>query len=331
MMIKKVLTFRASSIGDCLMAKYLLENIHQQFPDAQCGIVVAGRKEMIKDLFLAYPWIEIMEVNRRNPKSIADLLRNYWKSDLVVTQYSGKAGGKFSFASKLVAKILANHGGLVGFKDSSFWNSFIFDKILPFDPSQAVVSHEREVLRVKDIPVSLSFPTIKYIKDEKILGRFGLSPRKFIVVHLFAGGKGRGLSPQKKKELLHFLTRNNPGIKIVLSGGKEDREELLAITKGLTVQVIAGLTTLQEIMNIIAESSGVVSVDTGVAHIAAHLRKPLLVVRSCLGPNWWFIEQYGAQAPINVVSGDEVCKNGHVYRDYPECLNSISYDTLFNK
>ena len=41
--VRKVLTFRASSIGDTLIGKYFLENVHAAYPDARCGIVVAGR------------------------------------------------------------------------------------------------------------------------------------------------------------------------------------------------------------------------------------------------------------------------------------------------
>ena len=57
----KALTFRASSIGDALMAKYLLENVRATHPEARCAIVVAGRSGMIRDLLAAYPWIEVLE------------------------------------------------------------------------------------------------------------------------------------------------------------------------------------------------------------------------------------------------------------------------------
>ncbi|MEK7114207.1 MAG: hypothetical protein AAB850_01520, partial [Patescibacteria group bacterium] len=103
MEIKKALTFRASSIGDCLMGKYLLENIHAAYPHARLGIVVASRAEMIRDLFAAYPWLEVIEANRRNPVSLFSLWKKYHESDLVVTQYAGKLGGKFGLASKLFA------------------------------------------------------------------------------------------------------------------------------------------------------------------------------------------------------------------------------------
>ena len=52
-----VLTFRPGSIGDCLMAKYFLENIRAVHPDTRATIAVPTRKAMVQDLLAAYPWI----------------------------------------------------------------------------------------------------------------------------------------------------------------------------------------------------------------------------------------------------------------------------------
>jgi hypothetical protein len=117
--IHKALTFRASSIGDCLMGKHLLENIHVQRPNARLGIVVASRGAMIRDLFAAYPWLEVIETSRRNPQTLFSLLRIFFRSDLVITQYAGKKGGRFSL------RVLAGDYSARGthcFNDASQWN-----------------------------------------------------------------------------------------------------------------------------------------------------------------------------------------------------------------
>lgn len=134
--IQKVVTFRASSIGDCLMGKYLLDNVHAQFPNARLAIVVASRAAMIRDLLAASPHIEVIEANRKSLKSLWSLWREFRGSDLVVTQYAGKVGGKFSLASKLAARVLARRGGLVGFRDASRFN-FFYDHIVEFNRSEA--------------------------------------------------------------------------------------------------------------------------------------------------------------------------------------------------
>lgn len=326
--IHKALTFRASSIGDCLMGKHLLENIHAQYANARLGIVVASRGAMIHDLFAAYPWLEIVEVNRRNPRDLFSLLRNFFRSDLVITQYAGKKGGRFGFASKLVARLLAKRGGLIGFNDALQWNKYLYDRLLPVRSDMAVVEHDHAVLRAENMFISSLFPTLKFIKDDSVLAKFCLEKEKYIIVHLFAGNMKRGLHPDRKHEILRALAKKNSNINLVVTGGVADREEALRVAENIPVRVIAGDATLQEMMNLIDQSHSVVSVDTGVAHIAAQLRKPLVVMRTCLGANWWFCEQYGDTAPITILSCDEKCVDGHIAKNYPDCINEISNEAI---
>lgn len=326
--IHKALTFRASSIGDCLMGKHLLENIYAQHPNARLGIVVASRGAMIRDLFAAYPWLEVVEANRRNPRALFSLLRNFFRSDLVITQYAGKKGGRFGFASKLAARLLAKRGGLIGFNDASQWNGYLYDRLLPVRSDKAVAEHDHAVLRAEGIPISSLFPTLKFIKDDSVLTKFGLEKEKYIIVHLFAGNMSRGLHPDQKREILLALAKKFPNIHLVVSGGIADKEEALRVAGNIPVKVIAGDATLQEMMNLIDQSRGVVSVDTGMAHIAAQLRKPLVVMRTCLGANWWFHEQYGDKAPITILSCDEGCVGGHIAKNYPDCINEIPNEAI---
>jgi heptosyltransferase-1 len=328
MEIKKALTFRASSIGDCLMGAYLLENVHAQYPQARLGIVVASRAGMIRDLLAAYPWLEVIEANRRHPSALLSLWKNFRESDLVVTQYTGKQGGSFSLMSKFFARLLAKRGGLVGFTDVSPWNKLLYSKLVPVRGDQAVAEHDRSALRAAGVSIALPFPTVEYIKDPNVLKKFNLQEGKYIIVHLFAGNAKRGLHPDKKRKLLSALAEKIPQTTFVLSGGKDDREESSHISEGINVKVIAGEANLQAMMNLIAHSSAVVSVDTGLAHITAQLRKPLTVLRTCLGRNWWFPEQYGADAPITVLSNDTPCEDGHQVKDYPECINGISIEDV---
>ena len=329
MKIEKALTFRASSIGDCLMGKYLLENIHAQFPDARLGIVIASRAGMIRNLFIAYPWLHVIEANRRNLKSLFSLWQDFHGSDFVVTQYSGKKGGRFGLASKLAARILAKGEGLIGFVDTSRWNSILYDRLLPVRSDVAVVEREREALKAAKVQLSFPFPTLKCVRNDTVCAKFHLETGKYIVAHFFAGGAGRGMNPGKSRELLAALRHSLPkDVSIVVSGARADRESALAIARGIDAKVIAGEATLQDMMNLIQQGRAVISVDTGMAHITAQLGKPLIVVTTCLGRNWWFPEQYGESAPITVFSRDDLCTSGHIAKDFPVCINEINVEDV---
>lgn len=328
MTIRKALTFRASSIGDCLMGKYLLDNIHAQFPDARLGIIVASRGAMIRDLLAASPWIEVIEANRSKPAALWKLWRDFHGSDIVVTQYAGKPGGKFSLSSKLAGRILAKRGGLIGFADASAWSGAVYDRLLNVEPSKAIADHERDALRAAGMPVSLPFPSLDYVRDDQVLKKFSLEKDAYLIVHLFSGSTTRGLDPEKKRDLIQALAKALPGVRLVLSGGGADHSEAKRVAEGTDAVVIAGEATLQELMNLIAESKGVVSLDTGAAHITAQLKKPLVVLCSCLGANWWLPEQYGTDAAITVLSNRSHCLQGHVHKKYPDCLNMIDVNTV---
>lgn len=313
------------------MGKYLLENIHAQFPTARLGIVVGSRGDMIRDLFAAYPWLEVIEANRYSPLVLLSLFKNFYGSDLVVTQYAGKPGGSFSLASKLAARLLAKNGGLIGFVDASRWNKLLYDKLLPLRPEEAVADRDRAALRAAGIPAAITFPTLECERKPSVMAKFGLEAKKFIIVHLFAGNARRGLHPDKKRELLTALAEKLPDTHVVISGGTSDLEEALRLSDGLPVKVIAGAASLQEMMYLIKHSRGVVCIDTGIAHITAQLGKPLVVLRTCLGRNWWLSEQYGSNAPITVFSCDTVCTVRHLNKAYPACINAIDIKEVSKK
>lgn len=320
--IKKALTFRASSIGDCLMGKYLLENIHAAYPEAQCTMLVAGKGGMIRDLLAAYPWIEVVEANTRNPKSIWVALRKLYPSDATVTQYSGR--GSFSTGSKLFARLLTRHGRLAGFMDAWPLNRFLFDHLLPFSMRRAMRLHECDALEALGIPVSL--PEIKLVPKagNEIVEKLDLSASSYIVLNLFSGSAKRGLSLEKQKEIACGLQEAfGQDKKIVLTGGPADELLMRSIRETIPEVLLAPRLSMQELITLVTQSAAVVSLDTGVAHMAAQTGAPLVVMRTCWGYNWWTRDQYPRDG-IMVLAHDELCAQGHFGKDFPACLGTIT-------
>lgn len=322
MEIKKALTFRASSIGDCLMGKYLLDNVHAQFPQARLGIVVGSRGAMIRDLLAPYPYIEVIEANRKSPGALWRLYREWRHSDLVVTQYAGKRGGRFSLASKLMARLLARRGHLVGFEDAFAGNARIYDALVRFSLHEAPAQLERKALAALKITAVLPYPSLAGTFDGTP-ERFGLRAGSYVLVHFFSGSRGRGISPGKKREVLSALARRVPHMQLVVTGGAQDRQEAEIAAEGLPAIIIAGQATLQELAALMCGSAGVVAVDTGVAHMAAQLGRPLVVLSTCLGAHWWGEGQY-KNPRIRLLSRPQPCEAGHIYKEYPACIEDIS-------
>ena len=317
-MIKKAFTIRASSIGDSLMAKYLLENIRAKYPNARLGLVVASRGAMIRDLLAAYPWLEVIEANRRSPRTLWYLIKNFWRSDLGVTQYTG---GTLNLSTKLVARFLARRGALVGFVDHSPLNGLIYDKLLPHHERAGVPRLlECSVLAATGIPVATERMTFEYLPQPELLPRLGLQQKKYVVIGLFSGADARGLSPARKQDLVDALAKALPEMTLVFIGTKSEREKLLQLR--LPPRSVIADTSVQEAAALIDQAAAMVSLGTGTSHIAAHLCTPLVVLVACQGLQWVGTDQFG-DAPMKVFCRPDACPNGHDYSTYGPCINAV--------
>ncbi len=321
--LRKALTLRASSIGDCLMGKYLLEHMHATAPQGQYTLIVASRAGMIRDLLIAYPWITVRSASRADVKGLLSAVGATWGSDATVTQYSGR--GTFSMHSKLFARLVTKPGRLVGFADPWNGNRLLFDHLLPFDSKKALILHEHAALAALSIPIAptLARPTLKYLSDPTVHERLDLPRGSYIILHLFAGTNGRGFTPERRAAIIsavHSAFGNE--YTVVLTGSAADAPYAQESAETIPVRIIAGKTSVQELANLIAGSRCVISIDTGVAHMAAQTGTPLVVARACFASNWWVKEQY--DGPVTVLSNDVICKGKHVADKADNCLNTIA-------
>lgn len=121
-----------------------------------------------------------------------------------------------------------------------------------------------------------------------------------------------------------------PGVTLIISGGVDDRVEAEEVAQGLPVKVVAGQASLQHMLGLMAGSVGTLSVDTGMAHMSAQLGKSTVVLGTCLGLHWWKPEQYGSSA-IHVMSNQAAHPEGHVFQEYPSCINDITTEKVVEK
>ena len=328
--VKKALTFRASSIGDALMGKYFLENIHKKFPEAICGLLVGSRGKMLRELFSAYPWLEVWEVNRRNPFSILRAIRRFFRSDFTLIQYSEN---KFSAPSKFFARLLTKRGGLAGFEDGWKFNKLIYDKILPFAgeyKSPGLITEERDALFSLGVSAQVKNFSLDFKEDKGVLKKFGLQKDGYIILHFFSGSDSRGLHFLKRREILKAVYgRFWKNYELVLTGSESERGMAVKIAEVAPVKVAAGETSMTELVNLISKSKVVLSLDTGVAHIAGHLQKSLVVLSRCKAFSaWWSPLMY--QKNVSVLCDRAAC-GGHHAGKFPKCLNEIGTNLILSE
>jgi len=329
--INKALTLRAASIGDTLMGKYFLENIHAAFPDAQLTLLVGSRWKMISELLIAYPWLNVVEVNRKHPLGLVQAWQHLRGQDLTLTQY---AESPFSLPSKLFARLVTRRGGFFGFYDRFWGNRFLYDKVVPFEgeeKSEGMIVEEQKTLKAANIPVSISDLRLSYLADTEAPKHFGLEPKKYVIAHLFSGNEGRSVSQTKRIALVRSLRESLPQEQLlVLTGVTNEYERALEAARGMNgVVVLAGKTTLQELINLIVGARGVLALDSGAAHIAAHLGVPLVVLtRTVARRGWWSEAMYGGKPTVlSNLAADDLAPRDEIY---PPSLEGIDIGVTIN-
>lgn len=319
--MKKIVTFRAASMGDALMAKFLFENILPSFPDAKYYLVVSKNILMIKELLHAYPWINVVEVNRKKPLQIIKFLLSLWQCDLVVLPPSQ---GVFSNTSKLFARVICKKGMLWGYEDGSKLSKILFSRIFKIDKNRPVMENELEIIRSLDLKTKIPLPTFSVnVPDPDFSKRaLKLNNYEYVVVNLFSGSNKRGLSHKNRQRLVDIVVKQlSPETKIVLTAGPHNKDDLQKLCLPQDVSIYTG--SVSGLLQVLYFSKGVVSVDTGVAHICSGLKKPLLVLCSFAARTWWKREQHPNTTTI-IVGKPGKSESDNKLNDFPESLNNFN-------
>lgn len=284
---KKFVTFRAGSMGDCLMGKYFLELLREEHTHGEFFIIVSCRQEMINDLLAAYPWIKVVELNRRKPWQLLKSLIRLRGTEVTATPTSL---GTFSNTSKLFARLITKRGGLIGFDDGSKLVHVLYDTVLQQDKDRSVYKNDCLLAEAVTSRFLCSKPTHTIVPDKRFLEPYGLCEGNYIVLNMFSGSPQRGLSLENKMRLVTAVLAGDTKSKVIITGSMNDKPEAEKLLGDPRVQVVAG--PIDELQNLLYFAKGVVSIDTGTAHISSGLGKPLVVLCSYAARAWWQADQH---------------------------------------
>lgn len=188
-------------------------------------------------------------------------------------------------------------------------------------------------------PIERDYKTlINRLEDENLLIKFSLESKKYIVLQV---GAANGAKSSKKwsitkfKKLIQELNIKYKDYKIVTVGDNGDYEsDIIQLENSyLTFTNTAGMTTINEVANILFHSKIVVANDSGIMHMANALDCNLIAL---YGPtDYTRTKPLGTNNTVLYSKTDCFCKmynfSGNeikLLEEYPNCMDGITVEDV---
>ena len=329
--VKRVLVVRLRSIGDTVLATPSLIALKRFLPEAHIDILLEDWVAPVLDGFEFVDNVIIVGKDSRSRMRTAWKLRQQ-RYDIAFNLHGGTTGTFFTAASG------ARHR--VGYAEYQY--SFLYNHLLTdaTDFWQKPKPHSAEqqlaLLGFIGIPVSNDQKTYLAVTEhaklsiEKRLSSLIPHPSSFALLHPAAAFATKTWAAENFATTAEFLDKK--GFNIVAVATKKERNVLDTMIYASRVPIIAfDDLSLPEITALASMSSIFVGNDSGIAHIAAAVDTPSVVVFGSSNRDNW---RPWTSAPNEIVFESFPCQPcaGYVCKEFgePRCILSVTPEQVFN-
>ncbi|HZF99803.1 MAG TPA: glycosyltransferase family 9 protein [Chitinophagales bacterium] len=262
--LKKVLVIRFSSIGDIVLTTPVVRCVKQQLPNVELHYLT---KKSFGPILQANPYIDKLWLLDESLDDLLDGLRNEdfdFVADLHGNLRSLAVKYHLETTAETFNKLNLRKWLLVNFKINTL-------------PQQHIV--DRYMDAVKRLGVTNDGHGLEYFIPRDDMIQYEQLPlthlHGFVAVAFGAAHKTKSIPYEKLRELIQALN-----VPVVLLGGKAEREVANKIEGEFSVKVYnaCGLLNVNQSASMIKMAKAVVVADTGMMHIAAAFRKPIVTV-----------------------------------------------------
>jgi heptosyltransferase III len=264
--VKRILVIRLRSIGDTVLSTPSLIALRRFLPDAQIDILLEDWVAPLLDGFN-----EINNVIKLGDSKLktARKIRSE-KYDVVINLHGGSTSGFFTRFSG------AKHR--VGYSAYSY--SFLHNHLLS---SSAEYWHEEKTHSAEQQLALLGFVGVP-VEDRPMsklvvlpVSSFRSSKLPYALIHPAAAFETKQWSAENFAEIAEFLVQK--GLQIVAVGTKKEREVFDELRKFSQVPIVCyDNLTLPQITHLASQAKIFVGNDSGIAHIAAAVKTPSVVI-----------------------------------------------------
>jgi lipopolysaccharide heptosyltransferase II len=313
--VDRVLLIRLRSIGDTVLATPSLIALRKFLPNAQIDILL---EDWVAPLLEGFDANVI--VTKKSKLKTAKYIRQN-KYDVVFNLHGGTTATFLTFASGAKYR--------VGYADYRYarWHNRLLSSSADFWQKPETHSAEQQLallgfagVPVQDKPKSrLSVSDNNRVRHSKI---------PFALIHPAAAFESKQWSARNFAQIADVFMQN--GMQVVAVGTKKERETFDELKKyaQVPIQCYDNLS-LPQITNLASRAKIFVGNDSGIAHIAAAVNTPSVVIFGSSNMNHW---SPWTDAANEVVFEEMPCNPcaGYVCKEFekPECIRRVSVDMV---
>ena len=323
--IRRVLIVRLRSIGDTVLSTPSLTALRRFLPDAEIDVLL---EDWVAPILEGYREVDNVLTVRRNDTK--DRLRLMWKLrsrgyDAAYNLHGGTTAGFFTAAT------LAKHR--VGFKHYPY--KFLYNHLAPASSElwQREKTHSAEqqlaLLGWTGVPVSDRPKTRLEITEkaaESIKNK--IDSERFALIHPVAAFESKQWATENFAKIADYL--HEKGLSAVAVAAPKEAETLERLQNLAQVGVKSFVNlSLPEITALAARARIFVGNDSGIAHVAAAVQTPSVVIFGSSNIAHW---RPWTNAPHEVVSANPArapfAPDKYEQSDEPECIRRVSVEQV---
>ena len=321
---ERIAVLNTAAIGDTILMSAVIADLRDRYKSAQLILFTGPSNHAVANLIPELDRVVLLDIF--NPLNAIRQIRLY---DLdVLLDF-----GPWPRLNSIIA-VLSGARFIAGFKTYGQYRHYAYDVAVEHSSSQHELENFRELVRAVYAEPG-HMPSLRCGPSSSV---HRLSSRRgYVILHMWPGGTGSSHKewPQDRwRALAETLVHDGYGI--ALTGSPEQsglNDELIARVNPparSSITNIAGCN-FSELANELRRADLVVSVNTGIMHMADALSASLVALHGPTNARRW-----GPVSPTSIslespLPGSGFLDLGFEFpRNVPDCMNALSFDAVLN-
>lgn len=281
---------KAAALGDTILVSAIISDLRKAFPSSEIFLFVGETNAALARLLAEVDKVQVLPL--RQPLGAVKMLREARVDWMIDTDSWPRLPALWTALSK--AK------WTIGFKTAGQKRHYAFDQVVEHDPHLHELENLRALIRAMYVPAGsppqdLPGLTVQALKRPGLQDFMDWKTDDLIVaLHLWPGGTRSEVKEWPAKNWLNLMAEiaMDQRWKFVLTGGPDDHArntdflDLWPPEQRERCFNGAGLK-LEETVALLRETEALISVNTGILHLAAAIGKPVLGLHGPTNPKRW--------------------------------------------